>query len=394
MTAHEDMGRRIRALFEAEGFTPVNPPILQPADVFLEKSGESIRARTYLFADPDGVQELCLRPDLTVPTCRWHLAHAQDPTAEARYCYLGSVFRFDGPRDDPLHPHEFPQAGLEWFGAPDAPAADAAVLALAVKAVRTAGLRDITITIGDVGLVRALLRDIDMPPRWRARLLRRFGRPRAFHDTLHELASRTGPRARTSISPLIDELARQPDMARAVALVEEELAARDLELVGGRTLEEIAARLLEKAHNRAAAPLPADKVARIERLLAISGPLEPAIADIGKLAQEAGPHLKAAWQTFTTRVEHITRLLPDDVMTMTFDAGFGRTFDYYTGFVFQLEADIGTDIDGRRMPVGGGGRYDDMLESLGGPSVPALGLALHLPRLTAALATHRGEAAA
>ncbi len=380
MTAASDISAPILRLFTEQGFTPVDPPIMQPADVFLEKSGEAIRARTYLFADPDGVAELCLRPDLTVPTCRWHLAHAPDPSAEAKYCYLGPVFRYDGPRDDTLHPHEFPQAGLEWFGAGNTPRADAEVLSLAVKAVRAAGLEDFTITIGDVGLVRALLQDIDMPPRWRARLLRRLRRPRAFHATLDELTGENGPRARTSISPLVDRLAESLTMERALTLVEEELGERGLELVGGRTLEEIAARLLEKAQNRAAEPLPKEKAELIESLLAVSSPLKPAIMRIGKLAQAAGPNLKAAWQAFAERVERIARLLPDEAVAMTFDAGFGRTFDYYTGFVFQLEAEIG----GERQPVGGGGRYDDMLESLGGPSVPALGMALHLPRLTAA----------
>ena len=388
MTAVDGIGRRILALFEAEGFAPVHPPIVQPADVFLEKSGEAIRARTFLFSDPDGREELCLRPDLTVPTCRWHLSQADDPAAEARYCYLGPVFRYDGAASDALHPREYMQAGVEWFGAAEAPRADAEVLALAVRAVREAELREVVITLGDVGLIRALLEDIAMPPRWRARLLRRLRRPQAFRATLAEMTGENGPRARTSISPLIDALAEQPSMERALALAEQELAARGLELVGGRTLEEIAGRLLEKAENRAAEPLPKEKAALIERFLAVSGPLKPAIVQLGRLAEEAGPALRAAWEAYAARVEHIARLLPEQVMGMTFDASFGRTFDYYTGFVFQLEA----VIDGRRLPVGGGGRYDDMLASLGGPAVPALGMALHLPRLAAATAGREAAA--
>ena len=381
MAAEDDIGRRILALFEAEGFSPVHPPIVQPADVFLEKSGEAIRARTFLFADPDGREELCLRPDLTVPTCRWHLTHADDPAHEARYCYLGPVFRYDAEKGDTLHPREYAQAGVEWFGAAEAPRAEAEVLALAVRAAREAGLRNVAITLGDVGLIRALLEDIDMPPRWRARLLRRLRRPAAFRETLAEMTGENGPRARTSVSPLIDELASRPSMERALELAEKELEARGLELVSGRTLEEIAARLLEKAENRAAEPLPKEKAALIERLLAVSGPLKPALVQLGRLAEKAGPALRAAWEAYAARVERIAALLPEEVMNMTFDAGFGRTFDYYTGFVFRLEAAIG----GRRLPVGGGGRYDDMLESLGGPAVPALGMALHLPRLAAAV---------
>ena len=386
MAPASDMAGRILALFSERGFAPVAPPILQPADVFIEKSGEDIRARTFLFSDPDGVQELCLRPDLTVPTCRWHLSHADDPTREAKYCYAGPVFRYDGP-GDPLHPQEYEQAGLEWFGAPDAEAADAEVLALAVAAVRSAGLEALSITIGDVGLIRALLADIDMPARWRARLLRRFRNPDAFHATLRGLAGRH-ERARTSISPFIDELAQEPTMERALALTEAELDRRKLELIGGRTLEDIATRLLEKAENRATEPLPADAVALLEDFLRIAGTPQAAIDKLNALAGRAGARTQAAAQRFAARMERIAALLPE--AAIRFDAAFGRTFDYYTGFVFQLEATAG----GGRMPVAGGGRYDDMLESLGGPAVPALGMALSMPRLQAAITMHTGGAAA
>ncbi len=55
------------------GYEQIAPAIIQPAGLFLDVVGEELRARTYVFTDPDG-EELCLRPDLTVPTCRLHLA--------------------------------------------------------------------------------------------------------------------------------------------------------------------------------------------------------------------------------------------------------------------------------------------------------------------------------
>ena len=59
--------------------------------------------------------ELCLRPDLTVPACRYHLTHASRPDAESRYCYFGPAFRFAA---DAAAPSEFAQAGLEWMRRP------------------------------------------------------------------------------------------------------------------------------------------------------------------------------------------------------------------------------------------------------------------------------------
>jgi len=380
MAATTAEGARILRLFAGEGFTPVEPPIVQPADVFIEKSGEQIRAHTFLFTDPDGVAELCLRPDLTVPTCRWHLQHAADPAAEARYSYAGPVFRYHANADVP---REYEQVGLEWFAAPDATTAEAEVLALAVQAVREAApdvSPPLAITIGDIGLMRALLSDLDMPPRWRARLLRRLRRPAAFSRTLDDLSGNGEP-TRTSLSPLIDNLAEQPSMQRALELAERELQAHDLELVGGRTLEDIATRLLEKAENRHLPPLAQGKRALIEQLLSIRAPLKPAIVQLGKLAEQAGPATRRAWEAFAVRVEHIARLLPDDAKRVLFDASFGQSFDYYTGFVFEITA----PVRGGAQSIAGGGRYDDMLASLGGPDVPALGMALNMPRLLATL---------
>ena len=73
------------------GFERIEPPILQPASVFLDMSGEEIRGRLYLTSDASGAEQ-CLRPEYTVPVC---LAYLASPKAGgiAEYSYLGPVFR-------------------------------------------------------------------------------------------------------------------------------------------------------------------------------------------------------------------------------------------------------------------------------------------------------------
>ena len=97
------------ASYERAGYARVAPAILQPAEPFLDLSGEDIRKRMYLTTAPGG-GEFCLRPDLTIPVSLDYLA---SPLAgkPAGFCYLGPVFRHrsDGPR-------EFLQAGIESFG--------------------------------------------------------------------------------------------------------------------------------------------------------------------------------------------------------------------------------------------------------------------------------------
>ena len=59
--------------FARAGYTHARPPILQPAEPFLDLSGEDIRKSLYLTTDATG-EELCLRPDLTIPVAREYLA--------------------------------------------------------------------------------------------------------------------------------------------------------------------------------------------------------------------------------------------------------------------------------------------------------------------------------
>ena len=98
--------------FAQAGYAKAEPPILQPAEPFLDLSGEDIRKSLYQTTDLRG-EELCLRPDLTIPVARDYLASSR-AGQPAGFCYLGPVFRYRSGR-----PSEFLQAGIESFGRPD-----------------------------------------------------------------------------------------------------------------------------------------------------------------------------------------------------------------------------------------------------------------------------------
>src|SRR4029078_9412073 len=137
----EAQARVLLSVFTNADYETVAPAIIQPADVFLDVVGESLRARTYVFTDPDGA-ELCLRPDLTVPTCRLHLARYADPGTPARYCYNGAAFRFQPQAAGRPHPGAFCHAGIERFGDRAREEAEAETIAIVIKAIESAGLKD------------------------------------------------------------------------------------------------------------------------------------------------------------------------------------------------------------------------------------------------------------
>jgi ATP phosphoribosyltransferase regulatory subunit len=71
---------------------------------------------------------------------------------------------------------------------------------------------------------------------------------------------------------------------------------------------------------------------------------------------------------------------------MQFDADFGRQFEYYSGFVFQIELP-GRGIAGQ---IAGGGRYDGLLASIGAErDAPSIGSAIHTERLLASKGSAR-----
>lgn len=369
--ALERQNQALIAVFERSGFDHIAPDIIQPADIFLERSGEDIRARTFVFTDPAGA-EMCLRPDLTVPACRYHLSHADDPSAERRYCYLGPAFRFP---DELLSPQEFTQAGLEWFGAADRIAVEARVLKLTISALEAAGLQRYRVTFGDVGVFSALLEDTAMPSRWRQRLRQQFWRPAAFRELLDSYQA-AGEARRTSLFPLVSRVAA----GDALEVVEAEFAARKLPLVGGRTPLEIAERLAGKAADLAETPLAAGKAQALNAYLAIAGEASAMDAEFAKIA--AGQRFAGARDYYARRLFEMEELGLNP-RRFHFAAGFGRELEYYTGFTFQIEADTAHGP----LTVAGGGRYDNLLSDMGAPRpVPAVGCAIHTDRLKAVLA--------
>ncbi len=358
----------IMAVFERAGFDHIAPDIIQPADIFLERSGEDIRARTFVFNDPDG-NELCLRPDLTVPACRYHLTHA--PTKEARYCYLGTAFRFP---DEALSPQEFNQAGCEWYGGTNPIAEEARLLKLATSGLEAAGLTGFKITIGDLGLFAALLEDTDMPARWRRRLEHQFWRPSAFRTLLSSFVEAQA-KSRTSISDNVDRVGH----VDAITVVSAVLQERGLPIVTDRTIENIAARLDEKHADRSEARLPASAAKRIEDYLALQGSASDVATQLKALG--SGAHFTKAIETYNARLEALEDLGLNP-RRFSFNGSFGRELEYYTGLVFQI------DVVTRNQPltVAGGGRYDDLLKDLGAPNaIPAAGFAIHAERLRAVL---------
>jgi ATP phosphoribosyltransferase regulatory subunit len=365
--------------FRRAGYEQVAPSILQPADIFLDRIGEAIRGRTYVFTDLAG-EELCLRPDLTVPVSRLYLERHPNAEVEARYCYNGPAFRFQPGGSSLAHPREFRQAGIECFGAVDRDSADVETVRLAVEGVRSAGLKSFRLRFGDIALFYALIDALALPERWRLKLRHYFWRPPVFHALLSRLAKGERPNGDGPVAALARTLV-PADPARAEELVANYLETKGLPLSGNRSLSEIAERLLDHAADLRAEPLRKEVATIIDYYLAVDAPPREAVDRIAMIAKGAGIDLGPALYILARRFERLEEG-GIGLAQARFATEFGRELEYYSGLVFQIEAGpVGT-----ASPVAGGGRYDGLLRSLGAPiEVPAVGAAINTERLLAAV---------
>lgn len=373
--ALERQAALIMSVMIEAGCEAVAPAIIQPADVFLDVIGEDLRARTYVFTDPEG-HELCLRPDLTVPTCRLHLARHPQADVAARYCYNGSVFRFQPLGSDAARPNEFRQAGFELLGQADREAAETEALALVVRALEAAGAHGYRIRMGDLGLFHALLDDLDLPERARQRLRAQFWRPEAFRTALSRLTA-ASPGSLAGLPPELLAMLDPLDVAASEATVGDYLQAKGIDAIGARSIAEITAGLLAAVEDSRAEPIPAATARLIEGYLKITGPARGAAPAIKASIGMAGSRSAGAVASFARRLD-LLAAAGIDTSALAFSAEFGRTLEYYTGFVF----DIVSPRLGERTPIAGGGRYDRLLRVVGAPrDVAAVGSAIHTERL-------------
>jgi ATP phosphoribosyltransferase regulatory subunit len=147
-----ELESNIRDLFISHGFNEIETPTIEFFDVFSSEIEHFPQESMVKFFDKKG-RILVLRPDITVPVARITATKNRDIKLPIKYAYIGNVFRFNevgGGRQN-----EFTQAGVEIIG--DASAErDAEVIAVAIKMLKSAGLDNFQIDIGQVEFFKGL----------------------------------------------------------------------------------------------------------------------------------------------------------------------------------------------------------------------------------------------
>lgn len=140
--------------FTRWGYRRVITPFFESLETISIGLGDNLRDKILKFVDPSTGDVVALRPDITPQIARLVATRLRGKAEPLRFCYNGRVIRFEEKGSG--KEREIFQVGCELMGL-FSPEADAEIIALAVKAIETLGIKDVVLDIGHTGFLRFLL---------------------------------------------------------------------------------------------------------------------------------------------------------------------------------------------------------------------------------------------
>ena len=154
-----DTAAKLVAHFDTWGYGRVKPPLMEFEENLLNGTGQAVAAQAFRLQDPISQRMLAVRPDMTLQVARIAQSRLSNSPRPLRLAYSGQVVRVKGSQLRPER--QFGQVGAELIGA-DGPAADVEVVLMAVEALSSAGIQDLSVDLGVPTLARAVTQDADL----------------------------------------------------------------------------------------------------------------------------------------------------------------------------------------------------------------------------------------
>ena len=329
--------------FKSNGFVLSEPDVLLDSEYIIQRSGENFRRSMLTFENEDG-KVMCLRPDLTVASCIKYL----EKKSKSKIYYSGQAYRRNNKKKSELVND---QLGIEILGSKNQSQDDYKVIKTILNSAEKIKSKKIEIKVGDISLFNRLINSLDMPERWKLRLIRHFWRPKYFEELLKRLEKNSD----------IDSVTFDADKKRF-----DEMKKMDQEkVIAGRSISEILKRFDKKIKDPRSFNEGKQIVKIIRSFLKINCKLSKLDETLLNFAKKN--NLK---ENIFKEFKSIQNLKKFNIK-VNFITNFGRDIEYYTGIVFEI-------FSGEK-EIARGGRYDDLLKSLGAKkNIPAVGAAINL----------------
>jgi len=356
----------IHRVFESYGFEPLETPAVEYSDALGKFLPDADRPNAGVFSfKDDDEQWMSLRYDLTAPLARFVAENLERLPRPFRRYAVGPVWRNEKPGPGRLR--QFMQFDADTVGS-DSPAADAEMCMLAADTLEALGVRrgQYVIRLNSRKALDGVLAKIGIDAAAPA-APRRLTVLRAL-DKLDRLGW-------AAVEQLLGSGRRDEsgDFTSGAGLGATAIGTIKAFLDAGTATSSRASTARE--WRSADATPAADPTAALERLKAVLGGNRDGEAAIDELGSIAALCEAAGYGAGCVSI----------------DPSCVRGLEYYTGPVFEAELTVATADDAGRPvrlgSVGGGGRYDELVERFTGQKIPATGISIGVSRLQTALAS-------
>lgn len=345
----KNLSEKILRSVRSKGFKYIELDSVIEANHIVQRSGENFKKLIFSFIDHNG-SELCLRPDLTIASCLRYLEN--NLKGKEKIFYSGEAYRKSPNRKDSIIRN---QIGFEILGSKNEKKDDKEIISTAIKSLSNFPYSSGTLKIGNVEIFNLLIAKLDIPKRWKLRLVRHFWREKYFNDLLKRLETNS------DVDPTIVEV----DKRRYQQMLKE----KQQRLIAGRTVGEILNRFNNKIKDprRTSGGKKVSKI--IKDFLKINCQVNLAAEKLNTFFKKNKINLSVEQNYFPISQNRLLKL------KVEFSASFGRQLEYYTGMVFKIDI----REKNKNINIVNGGRYDKLIFNLGSnKQVPAVGAALNL----------------
>ena len=353
MNSIQDINIFLKNLFTENNFQYVDLPLVYNSEVFYETSGEDIRRRMFSFTNNSG-DEMCLRPDLTIPTCK-HFLENIDKFENGQLCYSGPVFRSSLTSNE--QSLELNQSGIEIIFRDNSKISnyekEFQAINLAIETINQIGISDFSIRISSISLFNLFINSLDLPQRWKQRLLRHFYRRDYFDKLLNRISDGVGydkERKSNIIRDVFGDDKIINEEIKDILLNEDQLKT------GSRTIDEIASRFNLKSESVVSSKQGKEIQKVINEFLSLNGPIEKIDDQMNKFMNDFDIKRFDEGQKMLNQLS--SNLLKISAKPIYFDCDFGHSIEFYDGIIFEIISNVNSDV------LISGGRYDKLLNVL------------------------------
>lgn len=149
---------RLHQVCRRYGYHDIKTPSYEFFEVFSREIGSISSRELFKFFDRDG-ETLVLRPDITPSIARASAKLFEEGDMPVRLCYQGQTFINHTSYQGRLK--ETTQLGVELLG-DDSVMADAEMIVLIIDALKTAGLKEFQVSVGQVNFLKSLVQEAGM----------------------------------------------------------------------------------------------------------------------------------------------------------------------------------------------------------------------------------------